>query len=452
MLESSTIKALVDDRDFIQLRRIFKEAEDADLGEVLTSIDIEEGLVLFRLVPSSKRPTVFAYLPNDRQQRFLESLPDIVVTVLLNDMAPDDRTKLLEDMPEDMRTQILMRLSPEERRQAFELLSYPENSVGRLMNPEFLALREDMTVRQALEYIRWSAEYPEEMVHHAFVVDTKGHYLGDVSLSGLVLADTDRLTVGSLMQTRATALNVKDDQEKAVDFVRKYDRSYVPVVDDLGILEGILTSDDVFDVAEEEASEDIQQFGGHSALEHSYFLTPLKSLIRKRAGWLCVIFVGELFTGTALRHYDSEIANMRFLVYFIPLILSSGGNSGSQAASLIIRGLAVKEIDPKDWLRVVGRETVAGLMLGLILGVIGFVRAMTWGNTVAVGIMVGCALVGVVMLGSIIGSMLPMLFKRLNMDPAVSSSPFIASLVDVVGIVMLFEIAHLMVTHFAVKI
>jgi len=415
----------------------------------MSGIEHEALPALFRLVPSAKRTGLFSHLNSDRQMFLLEHLPDVVETVLLNDMAPDDRTHFLEGLPEDARSQILLKLSPEERRQAFELLSYPENSVGRLMNPEFLALKAGMTAKQALDYIRWSSEYPEEMVHHAFVIDSRGRYLGDVNLSDIVLADSESASIESLMQHRTTSLNVKDDQESAVDYVRKYDRPYVPVVNDDGILEGIVTSDDVFDVAEEEATEDIQQFGGQGILEHSYFATPIFTILRKRAGWLSILFVGELFTGTVLRHYDEAIAQMRYLVYFIPLVISSGGNSGSQAASLIIRGLAVREIRGRDWSRILGREAIMGIGLGLILGVIGFIRAISWGSSPAVGVTVALALIGVVAFGAVIGSMLPILFKKINLDPAISSSPFIASLVDVVGILMLFQIAEFIAKRWA---
>jgi magnesium transporter len=243
------------------------------------------------------------------------------------------------------------------------------------------------------------------------------------------------------MDSATVALNVADDKSVAVDFFRKYDKAFSPVVDQQGVLVGVLTADDVFDIAEDEATEDIQQFGGTSTLEDSYFDTPALTLLRKRAGWLCALFVSELFTGTALRHYDEAIAEMRYLVYFVPLVISSGGNSGSQASSLVIRGLAVREMELSDWWRVFAREIMMGLGLGLILGSIGFIRAYTWEHNILVAMIVGASLVGVVLFGSVVGAVMPFLIKRMRMDPAVSSSPFIASLVDVAGIVIYFNAA-----------
>jgi magnesium transporter len=247
------------------------------------------------------------------------------------------------------------------------------------------------------------------------------------------------------MDSATVALAVIDDKGTAVDFFRKYDKAFSPVVDSEGILVGVLTADDVFDIAEDEATEDIQQFGGTAILEDSYFETPGWVLLRKRAGWLCALFVSELFTGTALRHYDETIAEMRYLVYFVPLVISSGGNSGSQASSLVIRGLAVREMEISDWWRVLAREIMMGLGLGLILGTIGFLRAWTWEHNLLVAMIVGSSLVGVVLFGSVVGAVMPFWIKRMKFDPAVSSSPFIASLVDVAGIVIYFNAALWMV-------
>jgi len=435
-------------RQFRHLRNYCRMAEPADIAESVDGLSSAEVIVLFRLLPKRRRAEIFTYLSFDVQERLLEDLPDNVVTNLLNEMEADDRTKLLEDLPDEIRGRILLKLSPEERRTAWQLLSYPEDSVGRLMNPDFISLRADMKIAQAFDFLRWNTVYPEDLAVELFVTDAQGRLKGQVSLSSLVLADAPGSTIDSIMEPSNVTLKPEDIEEAAVDIFRKYDQSVIPVTDSGSVLLGIVTADDVFDVAEEDATEDIQQFGGQATLEDSYFETPLKTLIRKRGGWLALLFFGELFTGTALRHYDEVIASMRYLVYFVPLIISSGGNSGSQAASLVIRGLAVNEMKPADFMRVFKRELAAGLWLGLLLGVIGYMRALAWGQSHAVAAAVGLSLVGVVAFGGLVGSMLPFLMKAMKLDPAVSSSPFIASLSDVTGIVIYFNVASWILHRF----
>lgn len=428
-------------RNYKNIRPLLKSAQPADLGEKISELPTPDLVVMFRLIPRQRRAEVFAYVPFDRQEELLENLPEAVVSSLLNDMEPDDRTRLLEELPFEIRSQILLKLSPEERSMAWQLLSYEEDSVGRLMNPEFIAVRGEMKVSEAFDYIRWTVRDPDELHSHLFVVDGNGRLQGEVSLSTLVLADPPSQYLSQIMEPSSVSLKATSEKGAAVDQFRKYDKPYLPVVDEEEVLVGVLTSDDVFDIAEEEATEEIQQFGGTAHLEDSYFETPWKTMLKKRAGWLCMLFVGELFTGTALRHYDDAIASMRFLVYFVPLVISSGGNSGSQAASLVIRGLAVKEMEMKDWFKVFWRETRTGLVLGLILGLIGFFRAYTWDGHILVAFIVGLSLIGVVVFGCVAGAMMPFMIRSFKMDPAVSSSPFIASLVDVSGIMIYFNVA-----------
>jgi magnesium transporter len=434
-------------RNFRALRPYLKSAEPADIAEKLAGLSRHERIVIFRLVTRTQRAEVFAYLPLECQEELIEGLPESVVTGLLNEMEPDDRTRFLEELPFEIRSQLLLRLSPEERSKAWQLLSYEEDSVGRLMNPEFIAVRAEMKVSEAFAFVRWTVREPEELESHLFVVDADGRYLGEVGLANLVLADPPTRTLDQIMDIATVSLVTTDDKSKAVDAFRKYDRFHIAVVNDDNVLVGVLTSDDVFDIAEDEATEEIQQFGGQATLEDSYFQTPALTLLRKRAGWLAVLFIGELFTGTALRHYDEAIAQMRYLVYFVPLVISSGGNSGSQAASLIIRGLAVKEMVIKDWWRVFSRELLMGVALGAMLGVIGYLRAWTWGEHMLTCLIVGFSLVGIVLWGTLAGSILPFVIKACRLDPAVSSSPLIASLVDVSGIIIYFTVASQFVTY-----
>lgn len=437
------VQQLLSARAFKRLRAALRSIESADISDFFEGLDIMACIVLFRLIPKENRAEVFSYFPHELQQRLLDQLPDAVAVSLLNEMEPVDRTQLLEELPPELSTRLILKLSPEERKIAWQLLSYPEDSVGRLMSPEFFSIREGMTVRDALADIRWTgSKIPEDLLNQIFIVDESQKLVGHVHLSSLVLADPASIPVEDLMDTTQVKLRVNDDKSVAVDYFRKYDRPYIPVVDDEGVMVGLVEPDDVFDVAEEEATEDIQAFGGQATLEDSYFQTSIFTLFRKRGGWLAMIFLMSMFSANALEHFDGAIKTMSFLVFFMPLIIASGGNSGSQAASLIIRGLAVREIELSDWWRVFQRELVIGLGLGLLLGTLGFLRALVLGQLdPRHGFIIAGTLVTVVLSGVLVGAMMPFLLRTLNLDPAVSSSPVISSLMDLFGILTLFNIA-----------
>lgn len=434
-------------RDFMGLRALLRTHEVADIAESLSQLETKDLLVLFRLLPRNRRVGIFSYLPFESQFELLMELPDRAVSILIDEMEADDRTKLLEDLPIEVRNQLLLKLSPEERSVAWKLLSYPEDSVGRLMTPEFLALDKQMTAAQALDYIRWTKTLPTDHLSNLFVTASDGRLLGEISLATLVLCDPPTEFVGNIMVNRFASLHPSENQEVAVDYFRKYDRTCLPVVEQNNTLVGIVTADDLFDVAEEEATEDIQQFAGHGALENSYFKTPILTMLKKRAGWLLFLFLGMLISGTILRNFEDTLERLTYLVIFLPVIISSGGNSGTQAASLIIRGIALNEMQSGDWRKVFGRELFTGLALGVILATVGFLRAYTWDYPIRVGLTVAITLIGVVTFGAVAGSMLPFFFKKIKLDPAVVSSPFIATLVDLTGIVIFIKVA-VMVTNF----
>src|SRR5215204_5768132 len=362
-------------------------------------------------------------------------------------MAPDDRTEFLEELPAEATRQLLALLTPTERAVALTLLGYPEKSVGRLMTPHYVAVREQWTVREVLDYVREHGE-DSETLNVLYVVDEHHALVDDVRIREFLLNSADR-RVADLMDRRFVALKATDDQATAVAAFRAYDRSALPVTDTTGMLIGIVTIDDVLDVAEAEATKDIQRIGGSEALDEPYMEIGFASMIRKRAGWLTALFLGEMLTATAMGSFEHEISKAVVLALFVPLIISSGGNSGSQASTLVIRALALGEVGVRDWWRVVRREILAGLALGTILGSIGFLRisltsAFMEGygpHSVLIGITVGTSLVGIVLWGTIVGSLLPFILRRLGFDPATSSAPFVATLVDVTGLVIYFSVA-----------
>lgn len=429
-------------RQFLKLRRLLATTAAPDIAEVLGQMGIDDVIVGFRLVARPRKPEVFTYLRIDQQADLIDHLPDRTVTSILNNMEPDDRTRLLESLSEDLRTRILTKLLPEERRLARQLLSYPEDSVGRIMHPEFFSVRPSMTAREAIAHLRWRMTGHAQDVSSVFVTDPSGRYLGEIGLSALVFAEPPTQRVEDMSAVRHPTLLTTDNPSTAVDYFRKYDRSLLAVCDEANTMVGVLAADDVFDVAEEHATEEIQQFGGQATLEDSYFETPLLVLLWKRVGWLCMLFIGGTVTAGTLRHYNNQLKAMEYLIYFLPLVISSGGNSGSQSASLSIRGIAVKEMASGDWVKVLRREVVTGIGLGTVLGALGVGLCWLWDLPSAAWGIVMVALIGVVVFGAVVGSMLPFLLKALRLDPAVSSSPFIASLVDLFGVMLLVQVSR----------
>ncbi len=440
-------RALIAAHEFTRLRVIVQQLPMPDLAEIIDRLEEEsEFTIAFRLVRRSRRHLLFAALAKESQEQLLDQFPDVMVAGFLDAMNPDDRTKLLEDLSPEIQQRLITQLSAEEQQVAKMLLAHPEDSVGRMMTTDYVAVQSGFDAAMALDEVRWvAAGLPREALRNVLVIGSDGGYLGSVGLVELVTHPTTAL-VADIMHCDIGALRVNDDREAALVQFRKYDCDFMAVVDTEEKLCGVVTADDVLDVAEEEATEDMQQFGGQATLDESYFSTPMFTLMRKRAGWLALLFIGELFTGTALKFYDGVIVQMGFLIYFIPLVISTGGNSGTQAAALIIRGIAIREMRTSDWFRVFRREIIIGISLGAFLGIMGYVRAMTWDYDWKIGIAVMLTIMSVVMFGALLGAMLPFLFIKLKLDPAVVSSPFIASLVDLFGIIALINIARLIVS------
>lgn len=446
-LIESEIQELIEQRKFAELKEVLAEWHPADLAEAIVAFSNEHQVLIFRLLPQAVAADVFEYLDVDAQKCLLHALGTEDAVKILNEMTPDDRTALLEELPSAAVTQLLSLLSPTERATAKSLLGYPEGSIGRLMTPDFVAVRDEWTVQQVLDHVREHGR-DSETLNVLYVVDEQRKLIDDVRIREFLLRPLAH-TVHDIRNQEFYALKVTDSQETAVEAFRKYDRTTLPVVDSAGKLVGIVTVDDVLDVAEKQATDDMQKMGGTEALDEPYMRIALHKMVRKRAGWLVILFVGELFTATAMGFFEHEIARAVVLALFVPLIISSGGNSGSQASTLIIRAMALGEVTLRDWWRVMRREVMAGLCLGGILGSIGFVRISGWSlfsdiygpHWLLVATTVSVALVGIVLWGTLAGSMLPFLLRRLGFDPAASSAPFVATLVDVTGLVMYFLIA-----------
>ncbi|RPJ85637.1 MAG: magnesium transporter, partial [Acidobacteria bacterium] len=435
------IHAIVQARDFVTLRDILRNWSPSGIAELMGELPTEERAIVFRLLPRKVAAEVFEYLPIEHQEQLLKAMAKEELAAILNNMAPDDRTALFDELPAKVTQQMLALLSPSERAIAVSLLGYPEGSIGRRMTPDYVRVRPEWPVELVIEHIRRHGR-DSETLSLLYVIDNNGVLIDDLRIRKVLLADP-KTKIGELLDHRFVALKATDDQETAIEVFRNEDRYALPVTDSSGVLIGIVTIDDVLDVAQEEATEDIHKIGGIEALDEPYMETPLLRMVRKRAIWLTVLFLGEMLTATAMGYFEQEIQRAVVLALFVPLIISSGGNSGSQASTLVIRALALGEIGLRDWWRVIRREFYSGIALGTILGSIGFLRITIWQNFThiygehwfLVALTVAVALLNVVLWGTLAGSTLPFVMRRLGFDPAASSAPFVATLVDVSGLV-----------------
>jgi magnesium transporter len=449
-----------------QYEEILQTGNDSAISEFLNQQNIsdvaelieeneEREMDIFLHLSMHRAISLFKILEHSNQKRIIKSLPPIKSAELLNEMQADDRTAFLEDLPNEVVRELVKTLTPDERKITLSLLGYPENSVGRLMTPDYIYVHEYNTVAEVLDIIRHVGK-DTETIDVIYVINAHGELLDDLRIREFILAAPNK-KVSEMMDGRFIELNVNDDQETANEVFKMNNRVALPVVDDYNVLLGIVTIDDVLWVANEEFGEDIQKIGGAEALDQPYLETPFVDLVKKRVGWLTILFFGEMLTATAMAFYNDEMTKVIILTNFIPLIISTGGNSGTQASTLIIQAMALGEVKISDWWRVMRREILSGLMLGTILGIIGFLRITLWSFLmhhgvikdiygiywVKIGITVFFSLIGVVLWGSLIGSMLPLLLKRLGADPASSSAPFVATLVDVTGLIIFFNVALL---------
>ena len=430
--------------------RIF--LDDQNISEVAELVDAfpDEETRIITSMSIHRAASVFKILDLSSQKSIIHKLPAGTTASLLNELPADDRTDFLEELPSSVVRELIKLLDPEERKVTLSLLGYPENSIGRLMTPDYVYVYADNTIEEVFATIRKYGK-DSETINVIYVIDDKGELIDDIRIRDIILSAPDK-KVSELIDGRYIALHPEDDQETAGEIFKMNNRVALPVISQSRKLLGIVTIDDILWVASEEFSEDMQKMGGTAALEEPYLDVPLFKLYKKRIIWLLILFVGETFTIAAMSGFQKTLEHVLVLSTFIPLIISSGGNSGSQAATLIIQAMALGEITVQDWWRIFRREIKSGLFMGLTLGLIGY-SIVIGGHTflglfgdhyASVGMAIGAALIGVVLWGTLMGSMLPLLLKRLGADPATSSTPFIATLVDVTGLLIYFGMAFLL--------
>ncbi len=423
------------------LADVLEEIHAADLAELTHKLPRSTVQQLLAALPPALSADLAEYLSDEARSDLVSELPPDQAADILEEMEPDDRADLLSDLEPHEAEAILDEMEVVEREEARQLLEYPETSAGGLMTTQYVTLNVDLTVGQAIERIRGAAREGAEVIYAGYVTNGAGQLTGVLSLKDM-LAENPNSIVGAVMDQSILSVSPLIDQEEVARVISKYDLLAIPVLEpDSGRLVGIVTVDDILDVLVEEGTEDAHRMGAVEPFEEPYIKAEFWLMVRKRASWLLVLFFGVFLTSAALKHYEAQLERAVVLMFFLPLIISSGGNSGSQSATLIIRSMAVHEIELKDFLRVFYREIKMGLVLGLFLGVCGFLSTFLWGMALPVQVTVTISLIAVVILGTIAGSMLPMMIAAVKMDPAVTSAPFIASLVDVVGIVFYLEIA-----------
>jgi len=444
VLRASLVKG-----DEERIREIFYLLHPADAAEILNDLEDEEAVEAYKYLSDKVAPEALLLLDDDKREKILEGLSSKqIAEQLIDNLASDDAADMLADLPDAQQDEILSLVEDAEQAgDIFDLLNYDEDSAGGLMATELVKVQVSKSVRECVREIRKQAEEVKN-IYTIYVVDDEDKLVGMLSLKNLLTIPL-RTPIIEVFNPNIISVKANTPAEEVAMLMDKYDLAVIPVVDSINRLVGRITFDDMVDVLREENTEDAQKMGGLEALEESYMATPFWQMIRKRVGWLVVLFIGEMLTATAMSFFEDQITRAVILAIFVPLIISSGGNSGSQATSLIIRAMALGEITVRDWWKIARKEFQAGLVLGSVLGIIGYTRVAVWSNFVQdygphwqmIGITLGITLTFVVMWGSLCGSLLPLLLKRMGFDPAVSSAPLVATLVDVTGLVIYFSIS-----------
>jgi magnesium transporter len=431
-----------------QVRELLEEIHDEDLADLLAELPDDEAAAILALLPTEEAAPIFERLDDEQQAAIVTQLGPESIAQIAAEMSSDERADLFRELPEDVGGQVLANLEqidPQAAEDVEDLAQWPERSAGSLMTTDYVAVTAVMTVTEVIQLIRKTGG-EAETIYYVYALSPERRLDGIASVRDLLLAEPQQ-KLAEILTSNVVTVTPELNQEEVAKRLAKYDLGAIPVVDGKGTLRGVITVDDVIDVLTQEQTEDVQRIGGVEPLEAGYFQTTFWTFIRKRATWLIILFVEEFFTGSALRHYDDVLQAVAKLSYYVPLLLSAGGNSGSQSSSLIIRGLAVGEVKPGDWWRIISRELGQGLVLGIVLAAVGVARALMWGDGIRFAVVVGATLIGMVVMGCVVGSMLPLALRRAGFDPATSSTPFIASLVDVLGIILYFNIAQLLLAE-----
>ncbi len=433
------VEKLLSQKDYKTIKSMFKEMLPYDIAELLHNVRDKNVILLFRLIPSDKVSDVFSELDPSLQKYILSNFADKEIKHLILELEPDDRTSLFEELPGRLTQKILNFLPEQERRDALKLLGYPEDSVGRLMTPDYVAVRPHWTVAKCFDHIR-KYGYDAETIDIIYVVDDNWKLMDDIPIRRFILAESNQ-RVEDIMDYSFICISAYEDQEKAYELVKKYNLTVLPVVDRDGVLLGIVTIDDLIDIQEKEVDEDFQKTSAILPIEGTYLFSSPLTLYKKRAGWLLILLVADFLSSSVIAHFQSAIKAVIALAFFIPVLIDSGGNIASQSSTLVIRALATGELTIKDWFDVVKKELFTGMMIGITLGLILYIRGFFWRGGPVIGMVVGISMVGISVWSNLLGSLLPIILTKFNMDPAVISSPLLTTVIDSTGLIIYFTVA-----------
>ncbi|HOD88860.1 MAG TPA: magnesium transporter [Bacteroidales bacterium] len=428
-----------DEKNWRGLKRALNEYDSIQIAEILEELEENQEIVVFRLLSREQAKEVFQLLSQEKQEDIIDGIAHNVQNLsnLLNDIEPDDRTAFFEELPGKVSQRLIQLLSPKERQITLQLLGYPEDSIGRLMTPEYVAIKAHYTVERAFQHIRKYGR-DSETLNVIYIIDDERKLIDDIKIKELILADPQE-KVENLIDSKFVALNVMDDQETAIKAFTDYDRVALPVVNDDGVLLGIVTFDDIMDVAEEESTEDFHKFGSIQSAITNPLKETIFNLYKNRIIWLVALVFMNVFSGAAISHYESVIQTMVSLVFFLPLLIASAGNAGSQSATLMIRALAVGDVEVKDWYKLIWKELLVSLLLGLTMAAtVALVASFRAPEIILVLII---TMVLIVITGSLVGLILPFIFTKFKLDPATASAPLITSIADICGILIYFSVA-----------
>ncbi len=434
------IRELIRQKQWKALKTILSNLAAQDIAELLSMLEAQDMVFVFRLLPSKKASDVFAEIGPSLQEFLLRHIADKEIKELVQELPPDDRTALFEDLPGRLAQKTLNLLSAEERKEALQLLGYPEDSVGRLMTPDYIAVKKEWTVEQALLYIRRYGK-DAETLDMIYVIDDEGKLTDDIPIRRFILVEQNKLVM-DIMDYSFVSIKAMEDQENAYNLIKKYNLTVLPVVDKEGVLLGIVTVDDILDVSEEEVNEDFQKTSAISPIEESYYSVSAGMLYKKRIGWLFVLLITDFLSSSIIAHFENAIKAVIALAFFIPVLIDSGGNIAAQSSTLIIRALATGELTIKSWFKVLKKELLIGLMIGLTLGVILYVRGFFWRGGPTIGMVVGISMIGITIWSNLLGSILPIILTKFKLDPAVISSPLLTTVVDSTGLIIYFTLAQ----------
>jgi magnesium transporter len=433
------IEEYIEKKDWNTLKELLQDLPPVDIAELLNEIDEKNATILFRLIPRQFSSDVFAEIESARQKYLLNHILNEDIKKIISDLSPDDRTELLEELPGQLTQKLLNLLPPEDRKESLELLGYPEKSVGRLMTPDYVAVRPEWQINKALDHIKdWGKD--AETINMVYVTDEHWKLMDDIPIRRFLLAKPEK-SVSDIMDKKFVFIEVNEDQEIAYHVMKKYNLNVLPVVDREGVLLGIVTIDDMIDIQEEEITEDFQKTSAVSPVEVNYSFASPYLLYRKRIGWLMILLLTDFFSSSIIAHFQGAIKAVIALAFFIPILIDSGGNIASQVSTLVIRALAVGDLTVNRWFNVVKKELLIGLLLGASLGIILYVRSFFWRGGPEVGMVVALSMIAITLWSNLLGSLLPIILTKFKLDPAVISGPLLTTVVDSTGLLIYFSLA-----------